>query len=208
MSLNPTSTFWNDRYEDHETVYGLEPNEFLAEVLPGISPGTILFPAEGEGRNARFAARLGWHTDAFDFSPVAREKALALAAKENLMINYKAADLSSIELPPLAYDVVALIFVHMEPQERTRFHRACMTALKPGGVIILEAFSKDQLRYNSGGPKSEEKLYTSENLMADFHGLQIQQLEKRIVLLDEGPFHRGLGSVLRFIGRKAHRPMG
>ncbi|HRN48956.1 MAG TPA: hypothetical protein PKW69_13045, partial [Niabella sp.] len=58
--------FWNDRYSREEYSYGQLPNEFLKETLQKLKPGKILFPAEGEGRNAVFAASLGWHADAFD----------------------------------------------------------------------------------------------------------------------------------------------
>jgi hypothetical protein len=49
---------WNDRYSKDEYAYGEQPNNFLREELEKLKPGTILFPAEGEGRNAVFAAAL------------------------------------------------------------------------------------------------------------------------------------------------------
>ncbi len=50
---------WDDRYSKEEFAYGEEPNNYLAEQLIKLNDGSILFPAEGEGRNAIFAARLG-----------------------------------------------------------------------------------------------------------------------------------------------------
>ena len=52
---------WNDRYSKDEYAYGEEPNRYLKEQLEKLAVGKILFPAEGEGRNAVFAAKLGWH---------------------------------------------------------------------------------------------------------------------------------------------------
>ena len=44
-------TFWDERYAQAEYVYGVEPNQFLKEKLDRLSPGKILLPGEGEGRN-------------------------------------------------------------------------------------------------------------------------------------------------------------
>jgi hypothetical protein len=49
-------SMWNDRYGKIEFAYGEQPNNFLKEQLIKIPAGTILFPAEGEGRNAIYAA--------------------------------------------------------------------------------------------------------------------------------------------------------
>lgn len=63
--------FWNNRYETHNSVYGDEPNDFFKSFIDTCRPGSVLLPAEGEGRNAIYAAKKGWQVDAFDFSPIA-----------------------------------------------------------------------------------------------------------------------------------------
>jgi hypothetical protein len=60
--------FWDQRYSQSDFVYGKKPNEYLKAKLVDLKPGRILFPAEGEGRNAIFAAKLGWDVFAFDSS--------------------------------------------------------------------------------------------------------------------------------------------
>jgi hypothetical protein len=59
---------WNDRYSKEEFAFGVHPNDYLKEQLEKLPIGKILFPAEGEGRNAVFAAKLGWTVSAFDIS--------------------------------------------------------------------------------------------------------------------------------------------
>jgi hypothetical protein len=76
---------WNDRYAKSEFAYGEEPNNYLREQLEKLHKGKILFPAEGEGRNAVFAAKLGWTVSAFDISSEGQKKALQLAEKNNWM---------------------------------------------------------------------------------------------------------------------------
>jgi hypothetical protein len=67
---------WNERYANEEFAYGEEPNNYLKEQLTKLDAGKILFPAEGEGRNAVFAAKEGWTVSAFDISNEGLRKAL------------------------------------------------------------------------------------------------------------------------------------
>jgi hypothetical protein len=98
--------------------------------------------------------------------------------------------------------VVAAIFVHFPPEVRTRMHRAMLAALKPGGVLILEAFTPQQLAYKSGGPSVAEMLYTPEMLGTDFAGGEVLLLEECVTELAEGKYHRGLGAVVRLVLRR------
>jgi hypothetical protein len=54
--------FWNERYSEKEYVYGESPNKYLKKQLLQLPTGKILFPCEGEGRNAVFAAANHWDT--------------------------------------------------------------------------------------------------------------------------------------------------
>ncbi len=91
--------FWNSRYSATGYTYGTEPNRFYAEQLETIRPGKILFPAEGEGRNAVYAAEKGFEVVAFDGSNEARKKALQLASERNVTIDYHVSTFDEINLP-------------------------------------------------------------------------------------------------------------
>lgn len=194
--------FWDARYSAAEFAYGEEPNRFFSETISRMKPGRMLLPAEGEGRNAVQAARLGWSVAAFDFSESARNKALALTRRYQVEIDYQIASYASFNGEPSSFDAVGLIFAHALPLPRETFHRYIETLLKPGGSVILEAFSPDQLNFDSGGPKDESMLYTEEVLRSDFAWLNIETLNREIVVLDEGVFHRGEASVVRMVGTK------
>src|SRR5690606_33878243 len=135
--------------------------------------GKLLLPAEGEGRNALFAAQLGWQVEAFDFSEAAREKALAIAHQFDAELEYKLANIQTILLQPDTYDVIGLIYVHLESDLRKHFHSQCIQSLNKGGYIILEAFSKKQLTYSSGGPRDVNMLYSLGQLLDDFASMKI-----------------------------------
>jgi len=197
--MNP----WDSRFNTEQFIYGTEPNVFFAEYLKTLkTPGKLLLPAEGEGRNAVFAAKLGWDVDAFDSSSVARQKALQLAAANKVAINYCHYDINGFVPDPDKYDLVALIFFHIPEAIRFPFHRKLVQALKKGGAILIEAFAKEQINYASGGPRNPEMLFSTGILKNDFDGLNFQKLTHEKVTLDEGAHHSGLAEVVQMIAVK------
>jgi hypothetical protein len=195
------STFWDNRYSENETVYGKEPNVFFREYIDHAIPGSVLLPCEGEGRNAIYAARKGWIVHAFDFSPVALQKALQRAEKEKVSFHYVQKNLADFE-PERKYNLIASIYVHMEPSIRREFHHKMIDSLEDGGAVILEAFSKKQMKFQSGGPKDVNMMYSREELLEDFSSLKIDVLEEVLIDLDEGGFHKGEAAVIRMIAKK------
>jgi hypothetical protein len=194
---------WDERYASKEYIYGTEPNNFLKEKLSTLKPGCILFPAEGEGRNAVYAATLGWQADAFDQSEEGMKKAILLANQNNVQINYYPESLQDWNPEPDQYDCIALIFVHLPEELRKQVHQSAIKALKPGGTLILEAFTINQLSRSSGGPKIPELLFTNDQLKNDFiNTIELEILETQVIL-DEGSLHHGVADVIRLI---CHKP--
>jgi hypothetical protein len=198
---------WDDRYGKTEFAYGEQPNNFLKEQLIKIPVGTILFPAEGEGRNAVYAATLDWTVDAFDQSIEGEKKALKMAEKHHVSINYMAGEFRSLTYTENQFDALALIYAHFPADKKSSYHKILTTYLRPGGIVIFEAFSKRHLDYNRinekvGGPKDLETLFSIEEIKSDFENFEIIELEEKEIQLNEGLFHNGLGMVIRFVGRK------
>lgn len=198
---------WNERYGDEAYVYGTEPNQFFKEQLDQLTPGRILLPADGEGRNAVYAASRGWDVYAFDQSEAGQQKALALAAKQGVNIHYDVHDSPQLPYPAAHFDVIALIYAHFPPEFRSDFHRKFATLLRPGGTIILEAFNKGHIPYKQanpsvGGPGNLQVLMSLEELQDDFVGVNLVMGVDEVIQLAEGDYHRGQGSVVRYIGRK------
>jgi len=194
--------FWNERYSEKEYVYGVVPNVFLAEQLKNLKPGKIILPCEGEGRNAVYAASLGWEVHAFDSSEVGREKALQLAKEKGVSINYAVDDATTINYAENSVDVVAFIYAHFPATIRKQIHQKAITWLKPGGKLILEAFNPQQLQYNSGGPKDLSMLYTEDMMKEDFTSLNIDLIQNLTTELNEGKYHKGKASIIRVVGTK------
>jgi SAM-dependent methyltransferase len=196
---------WDERYASQEYIYGTQPNRFLKEKLSQLKPGKILFPAEGEGRNAVYAASIGWSTDAFDQSVEGKNKAVRLASQKGVSINYFIQDLDNWNPEPDQYDCIALIFVHLPEGLRLQVHQSAIRALKPGGMLILQAFSLNQLPLTSGGPKTAGLLFTKELIESDFKKLTSVNLSETQVFLDEGPLHQGSADVIQLVAQKPGR---
>ena len=193
---------WNTRYSSEEYIYGTEQNKSLKEQLELLKPGNILFPAEGEGRNAVYASIKGWNTTAFDQSETGREKAMKLAASRNTSINYLISDISNIELEKESFDVIGIIFMHLSPEDKKAGFKKLISFLKPGGKIIMEVFAKDQITRNSGGSKDVNRLYSIEEINLLIKDMKINYLENCLINLDEGKLHEGEASVLRLSATK------
>lgn len=193
--------FWDERYAATDYAYGEQPNVWFAEQLARLVPGRLLLPCEGEGRNAMYAARLGWEVEAFDQSEAGRNKAMELAARHGQSITYALADALAYENAQ-PFDAMALVFAHLPEPLRANFHRRMANLLKPGGTLLLEGFHTTQLGRSSGGPRELSMLFTPEMLRADFSDFHIQQLEVATVHLNEGPFHQGEAVVVRLLAQK------
>lgn len=199
--------FWNERYGKPEFAYGIEPNLYFKEKLKELSPGKILLPAEGEGRNAVYAATLGWDVYAYDISEEGKVKADKLAKENGVSINYFVGTLDQLEFEPESFDCIALIFAHLPRSIRQEQHQVLQTLLKPGGTLIVEVFSEEQLEFSAknptaGGPKSAEFLFKTEDLETDFDLCEMIHLNQEVVSLEEGLYHIGESSVVRCLGKK------
>ncbi len=203
--------FWDDRYSKEAFAYGEGPNAFLAEQLPSLKPGRILFPAEGEGRNAVYAASLGWDAVAFDISTAGRLKAEMLAQRTGIKLDYQLLSATDFDYGSEQYDAVALIYAHFPRFIKDHFHKSIQQCLKPGGTIIMEAFSIDNLEFQKanpyiGGPSDPEMLYSVDEVTKAFNDIEFSYIENVTIELHEGVYHNGFGSVVRFVGIKKEKP--
>jgi len=198
-----STDFWNVRYAEPGFAYGTGPNAFLATQRRYLKPGMKAFAvADGEGRNGVWLAQQGLDVLSVDASEVGLRKTHELAADRGVTIHTERVDLTTWSWPAGAFDIVAAIYVHFPPGVRARMHQHMLHALKPGGVLILEAFTPAQLRYQSGGPPVLEMLYAADMLRRDFDGGEVMLLEEAIVELAEGKYHRGTAAVVRLVLRR------
>lgn len=193
---------WDARYSEPGFAYGTAPNEFLVSVVDRIPQGKILSLAEGEGRNAVYLAGLGYDVTGVDASDVGLRKAADLARERGVTIRTILADLGTFKIEPDQWDGIIACYCHLPSLIRIPLHQAAVRGLKPGGVFVLEAFSKDQLGYGTGGPQSLDMLMSLDELKQELVGLEFVhavQMEREV---REGSGHTGLASVIQLLGIK------
>lgn len=198
-----SDAFWDQRYATESYVYGTEPNDFVREQAPAIPAGRVLCLAEGEGRNAAFLAGRGHAVTGVDFSREGLRKAAALAASRGLTVELIEADVVAYEPEPGAFSGVVSSWLHLTAAQRATVYPRAVRALAPGGLFLLEAYTPDQLRFNTGGPKDAALLYRRDELLPLLDGCEIllaRELEREV---HEGTFHGGRSAVLQIAARRA-----
>ena len=195
---------WNARFAADGFVFGTEPNVFLASQRGRLAPGmSALCVADGEGRNSVWLAKQGLEVTAFDFSPVGLAKAMKLAQQNGVEVDYRQADVNEWDWDAARYDVVVAIFIQfVSPAQRSRMFEGMIRALKPGGLLILQGYRPEQLRYATGGPKRVENLYTEPLLREGFAALEILHLASHDEVVDEGAGHKGMSALIDLVARR------
>jgi SAM-dependent methyltransferase len=193
---------WDERYSDEDYAYGTEPNDFLVEAAHYLPAGRILCIGEGEGRNAVWLTGQGYQVTALDNSSVGLGKAQQLARSRGTSIETVHADLAEYIFEEEHWDGVVSIFCHLPPELRKKVHRRLVSALRPGGVLVLEAYTPDQLELGTGGPAVKEMTMDLEGLEAELKGLSFVHGKELQRPVNEGKYHNGIGSVVQVVGIK------
>ncbi len=191
---------WDERYSQPGFAYGTEPNEFLAAVGGTIPLGPVLTIGEGEGRNAAFLAGLGHRVVAVDQSEVGLAKARKLAAERGRTIETVCADLGEFPIEPGAWAGIVSIFCHLPRRIRVPLYAAIVRGLRPGGILVLEAYTPNQIRRGTGGPQDADMLMTLAGLREELAGLEFLQACERDREVREGSYHTGVASVVQVVG--------
>ena len=156
---------WNSKYETEVYLFGEKPIPFLVNNVHLLRKGKVLDIAMGEGRNGVYLATQGFEVLGLDISEKGLEKAHNLAKKNKVTIETKVVDLESFTLEPNSYDVILCTY-YMQKNLFKQFQ----SALKPGGMIIVETYNVDYLKY----AQFSRKWALDTNEMLDiFKGLRV-----------------------------------
>ncbi|WP_192457757.1 class I SAM-dependent methyltransferase [Musicola keenii] len=195
---------WDERYRNTEYVYGLQPNAFLVEQAARFLPPNrlrVLSLGEGEGRNATYLAELGHDVHAVDGSAVGLDKASQLAASRSVKITTQVCDLATYQLNG-TYDLIIMIFCHLPSTLRANIHQQIFAGLNPGGWLIYQAYSPNQLRYGTGGPGDVDMLVSLNELTDSFSPMHVLHACTHEREIKEGILHTGMADVTEFVARK------
>jgi SAM-dependent methyltransferase len=200
--MSDARAMWEERYAAETYVYGTDPNDFLRANIDALPSGTVLCVADGEGRNGVFVASTGRAVTSIDLTSSGVDKTRRLAQVQGVAVTAVQADLAVHDIGVDAWDGVVSIFAHMPPPVRRDLHRRIVAALRPGGVLLLEAYTPDQIGRGTGGPPVAEMTMMLAGLRDELDGLEFVHAVEMLREVHEGPGHTGLGAVVQVIARK------
>ena len=192
---------WDDRYAEEGFAFGDQPNDFLVESAASFGTGTSLVVGDGDGRNGVWLAQQGHRVTSIDLSPVGVAKAKKLAEQRGTSLYARVGDLETFDMGDAAWDSIVSIFCHVPSTLRHLVHANVKRALKPGGVFVLEAYTKANIGRGVGGPQNDDLTVELAELEADFAGWDLvthRMVERNIV---ERKYHNGLSSTVQFLAR-------
>jgi len=179
---------WDARYRGATLLWTERPNQLLVEEISGVKPGRALDLGAGEGRNAVWLAEQGWQVTAVDFSRVALERAATVAQRAGIDVEWVHADLTDYKPAAAAFDLVVMLYLHLPPGARRGVLDQAVTALRPGGRLLIVGHDLENLVGGHGGPQEPSLLYTPDRIAAELPGLTLARTQtvKRQVQTVEG----------------------
>lgn len=203
-AFDDAQAFWDKRYAAGEYIFGTEPNVFLASQGALFRAGMkVLDVACGEGRNSVWLAQRGCEVTGFDISPLALQKARRLAENNSVDIRFEQADIRTWEWVPTAYDAVVCIFIQFAaPADRARLFEGFRTSLQPGGLVVMQGYTPEQVELGTGGPPDRAHMYTRPMLEAAFAGFDVIHAREYEAVLAEGTKHVGRSALIDYVARK------
>ena len=194
---------WQTRFSAPGYAFGKEPNAFLKAQAHLLHPGQrALSVADGEGRNGVWLAEQGLDVLTIDFAEAGLAKARALAAERGVTLRTELADVTTWQWPHEAFDVVAAIFIFVEPHERPAFFNNLKRTLKPGGLLLMQGYRPEQLNYRTGGPPNAERMYTRAILQQGFGDMAALDISEHDSVIGEGTSHAGMSALIDLVARK------
>ena len=162
---------WDSKYAGKLLPDRLTPNAWLAENRHLLPSGRAIDLACGLGHNAIWLARQGWQVDAWDISGEGLKLAAALAELEGAAVQWSACDLEQQPLPVNAYDVIVTTYYW----QRDGLIDGILAALKPGGMLVYETFTLDQLQQPGNHLRDDRFLLRPNELWERFSTLRVRK---------------------------------
>jgi len=155
-----------------------EPNAFLAQMVKGRKTGKALDVGMGQGRNSIWLATQGWDVTGFDPADQAVAAAQEEAKRRGVIIHTEVTTMEQFDFGEGRWDLIAVIYAgcsSIAPQ--------LQKALKPGGILVEEAFHTDALKTLKVGGS----LCKPGELPSAFQDLRVIRYEEPIATPDFAP---------------------
>lgn len=175
---------WDEKHRLAAEAPVAKPSSIVRELLPILPRGAALDVACGTGRHTLLLAARHQHVTAVDWSGAGLDilESRARAARVPIHridtvervgkslhggIDLVHADLERLELPENSFALILCI----QFLQRSLFPQF-LRALRPGGTLLFETFTRAQLEF-TGGPRNPAHLLESGELRDAFPGLSV-----------------------------------
>ncbi|GAA4537029.1 class I SAM-dependent methyltransferase [Amycolatopsis samaneae] len=139
MTTTDAVKFWDGVYASRPAPGDPRPNVRLTETVTSLPPGDALDLGCGNGGDALWLARRGWHVTAVDVSAVAVDRLAALARAHGFGDRVRALrhDLHE-SFPAGRFDLVCAHYLHTPTAlDRAAVLRTAAHALRPDGRLLI-----------------------------------------------------------------------
>jgi thioredoxin reductase/SAM-dependent methyltransferase len=162
--------FWESWYAERDQVWTGKPNPALVAEVEALAPGRALDIGAGEGGDVIWLAERGWTVTAVDIAETACERgrraAEARGADVAERITWQAADIVTWAPPARAFDLVAVHYVHLTPDERPAAYAACADAVAPGGTLLIVGHHPGDME-DAASSWGGDRFFTAEQVAAE-----------------------------------------
>jgi len=169
---------WNRILTAEKPRFNTKPNAFLVEMASTRKPGTALDVGMGQGRNTIWLAQQGWDVTGFDPAEKAVALALENARKLGVQIKTEVKGMEDFDFGESRWDLI--LFSYVGGREMPD---VIQRSLKPGGVLVVEAFHRDATQGKSIGGAV---VFDTGELPALFPHLRVVRYEEPIATADFG----------------------
>lgn len=183
---------WNQILTAEKPRFNTQPNSFLVEIAKARKPGTALDVGMGQGRNAIWLAQNGWDVTGFDPAEKAVALAQETARKLGVSLKTEVKTMEDFDWGERRWDLILLSYVGARG-----LTEKVQRALKPGGVLVVEAFHRDATR---DGPIGAAVVFDTGELVSLFPQLRVVLYQEPIASADFGQ------TKLRLVRYAAERP--
>jgi SAM-dependent methyltransferase len=182
---------WDRILTSTTPTFNVQPNAFLVRAIKGVHAGRALDYGMGQGRNAIYLAQQGWTVTGFDPA----EQAVAAAKKQARELGVELTTLTvgddEFDFGKAQWDLVVISYVGFR-----RTMPRVVESLKPGGLVVVEAFHRDSLK---NGPIGAGVVYDTNELLKMFERFRVIIYED---VEDKSDFGQGTNRVVRLLAQK------
>ena len=169
---------WNRILTAAQPRFNTSPNAFLVAMTKGVKPGRSLDVGMGQGRNTVYLAQQGWDSVGFDPAERAVAAAQEQAGKVGVKITTHVARAEDFDWGDAQWDLIVLSYVGGR-----EYVKQVQRALRPGGMLILEAFHRDATKTRQIGGAV---VFDNNEVLQLFGGLRVVRYEDTDAVGDFG----------------------